>query len=1161
MSCSTMRPFQRVAFLLLLVGCLSLPMPSTQAAEPDGDAATATAGEMIGYCGAPGGMCAVAGTGDARLALALAKQGSFTVQCLFADQEKCREARRAIDAEGLYGTVSANTFDPRRGKPATRPSQTCAHHANKSSTKTPRPGKPATQPSQTSVHHANKSDTKTLKRFPYTNNLLNLVVIGSLESLAGGGLSVEEVLRVLAPLGTAYVGTASPTASDKGMAESLQARLKAAGVEDLSVVEGNGLWVRFRKAWPESIDEWSHFLHGADGNPVARDRVVGPPQHYQWTAGPMWLRSHETDSSVCTMVTAAGRLFFILDDAPISLAGQNDLPDKWFLVARDAFNGVDLWRVPIRRWGWHEWKHSWFNTRPGDVPLNIQKRLVATRDSVYATLGYHVPVSQLDARTGELLQTYEDTGPANEVLHLDGTLILSRLTGPVDDNGLTAYTGGQVMAVDAASGRTLWVSEKSYRGTTVDYIRWKEMHGTSKPAKLDPSLNLATDGDTVALIDGPDLVGLDFRTGAELWRSSFPLAEADLNAGGIDTQGNLWSGTMIVSNGVVLHASPSKLGALSAKTGEVLWTQPKKYIGHLWYAWKDIFLIDGLVWTWTADLVREPLERDPTGSQKSVYPRWVLGYDLKTGRVEREVDLGFIFKSYHHHRCYRNKATERFILASRRGTEFVDLEEGVHSVHNWVRGACHFGMMPANGLQYAPPHPCQCYIEEKLNGMNALAPAESKEPIVAMPPAERLERGDAVSAGREAGAEDWPTFRYDNRRSGATVTRVPDTLVPVWRGQAGRKVSAPTVVSDSVFVSLVDEHQVACLDAASGEARWKFTAGARVDSPPTHHRGTVLFGSADGWVYCVRADDGRLVWRFQAAPTERFIGSFGQLESAWPVHGSVLVEDGIVYFAAGRTSQLDGGIHVYGLEAATGRVLHQVRLRGPDYQVDSEGRLAVQPKPQGDLEATFPENFRLPLGSLPDILTADGGKIFMQSRAFDAELKPVAGQAAFKNPGGFLDDSYFKRIPWRYEAGDTYSRLLVCNESLVCGVRMFDSLQGLDPTVYFSPGRQGYLLFCYDIGQKKRKWEERVPVRIRAMVLTPDRLCVAGPPDVVDPKDPLAAFEARKGGVLSLFDLEADEKTAEYQLPSPPVFNGAAAANGRLYLADEAGHVTCFAKP
>ena len=497
---------------------------------------------------------------------------------------------------------------------------------------------------------------------------------------------------------------------------------------------------------------------------------------------------------------------------------------------------------------------------------------------------------------------------------------------------------------------------------------------------------------------------------------------------------------MIVSDGVVLHASPHTLGALSAKTGEVLWTQPKKYIGHLWYAWKDVFVIDGLVWTWTADLDREPLERDPSGSQKSVYPRWVMGYDLKTGRVEREVDLGFIFKSHHHHRCYRNKATERFILASRRGTEYVDLEEGVHSLHNWVRGACHLGMMPANGLQYVPPHPCQCYIEEKLNGMNALAPADRGEPDAVLPPAERLVPGDAAGwgtagGGREAGAEDWPAFRYDNRRSGATVTRVPDTLVPVWRRQAGRKVSAPTVVSDSVLVSLVDEHQVACLDGASGEVRWKFTAGARVDSPPTHYRGTAMFGSADGWVYCLRAGDGRLVWRFQAAPAERFIGVFGQLESAWPVHGSVLVEDGIVYFAAGRTSQLDGGIHLYGLEAATGRVLHQVRLRGPDYQVDSEGRLAVQPKPRGDLDATFPENFRLPLGALPDILAADGGKIFMQSRAFDAELKPVAGQAAFRNPGGFLDDSYFKRIPWRYETGDTYSRLLVCNDELVCGVR------------------------------------------------------------------------------------------------------------------------------
>ena len=38
----------------------------------------------------------------------------------------------------------------------------------------------------------------------------------------------------------------------------------------------------------------------------------------------------------------------------------------------------------------------------------------------------------------------------------------------------------------------------------------------------------------------------------------------------------------------------------------------------------------------------------------------------------------------------------------------------------------------------------------------------------------------------------------------------------------------------------------------------------RIDSPPTVYEGKVLFGSRDGCVYCLRASDGKLVWRFRA---------------------------------------------------------------------------------------------------------------------------------------------------------------------------------------------------------------------------------------------------------------------------------------------------------
>jgi hypothetical protein len=37
---------------------------------------------------------------------------------------------------------------------------------------------------------------------------------------------------------------------------------------------------------------------------------------------------------------------------------------------------------------------------------------------------------------------------------------------------------------------------------------------------------------------------------------------------------------------------------------------------------------------------------------------------------------------------------------------------------------------------------------------------------------------------------------------------------------------------------------------------WEYVAGGRIDSPPTYHKGLLLFGSRDGWVHCVRASDG-----------------------------------------------------------------------------------------------------------------------------------------------------------------------------------------------------------------------------------------------------------------------------------------------------------------
>ncbi len=87
------------------------------------------------------------------------------------------------------------------------------------------------------------------------------------------------------------------------------------------------------------------------------------------------------------------------------------------------------------------------------------------------------------------------------------------------------------MLVDTDNGQILWTSEKDYAGTTTDYYRFTAMRGRVPEAKVDPTLDIATDGQVIGLLDGDSVVCLDFTGRYQRWRSAFPLVEADHNAG------------------------------------------------------------------------------------------------------------------------------------------------------------------------------------------------------------------------------------------------------------------------------------------------------------------------------------------------------------------------------------------------------------------------------------------------------------------------------------------------------------------------------------------------------------------------------------------------------------------------------------------------------
>ena len=116
-------------------------------------------------------------------------------------------------------------------------------------------------------------------------------------------------------------------------------------------------------------------MHGPDNNPVAKDDVVDVPRHLQWLQGPAWVSSHNLNPAVSALVTSQGRVFSIINEMPPGIGGMED---QWMLTARDAFNGLVLWRHRIQDWGWTHWSPQEYSVEMRFVPpLQVMRRMVA----------------------------------------------------------------------------------------------------------------------------------------------------------------------------------------------------------------------------------------------------------------------------------------------------------------------------------------------------------------------------------------------------------------------------------------------------------------------------------------------------------------------------------------------------------------------------------------------------------------------------------------------------------------------------------------------------------------------------------------------------------------------------------------------------------------
>ncbi len=1066
---------------LFVISCIAI---ETRAGVSDYEK---TAKKILDATGTQGGFIVHLGCGDGKLTAALRAGDSYLVHGLDKNAKSVEQAREHIQSLGLYGKVCV---DQCKGG-----------------------------------------------RLPYVDNLVNLLVSEGL-----GGISMDEVMRVLCPNGVAYIKK---------------------GRDFRKIV----------KKRPKEIDDWTHYLHDASNNAVSLDTIVAPPRGLQWTCGPEYARSHEHFGSVSAMVTSGERVFYIIDEGPISSVF---LPPKWKLVARDAFSGVLLWQQPISNWESHL-----RGFRSG--PPEIGRRLIAEGARVYAALGYGEPVTVLDAATGKTLHVLSGTEGARELILSDGILYVladdmkaadhdkrkkwihetaSKLRGyQFPKTVISMYGKQRIVALQAETGKQIWTREYTAAG------------------EIMPATFAAADG-RLCFQGLSHVVCLDAAGGKEVWRGERCVARSRFS----------WSTpTLVIADGVVLTAdrlasasadnAPPQDGskwiidnshqtkkqnaeivALSLKDGKEIWRAPcsENYDTQL-----DVFVIDGVVWV--GDLRHK---RDSGFTQ---------GRDLQTGKVIATIPDNHQLYSIQmgHHRCYRNKATVRYLLLGRDGIEFIDLKNGTGSGNWWVRGTCQYGIIPANGLIYAPQHSCACHPAEKLIGFNTLSPHSSTDNQVGDDP-ERLKRGPAYSDKSvpisKTSKSDWPTYRRDTGRSGFQDLPAPRKVSIAWTEEFVAPLTAPVVAYGKVFFAETDRHKLYAISTRDGRKIWSFAANGRIDSPPTISDGLCVFGTRNGFVYCLQTEDGGLVWRFQAAPRYRLLFSDEQLESAWPVHGSVLVDEKpsrnspFVYFAVGRSSHLDGGILLYCLDLKTGKICNQANVAMTRVTEDDKSIIRQR--------------------ALPDILSIQRGDLFMRDLRLDRNLTLLNKKVPhLYAPAGFLDKTWWHRTYWMY--GTTmmsgYGGWPRVGNTVPAGrILVFDgkeSIYGYSRMSYRAgaghvrpDATKDYKLFAESLApepQPRRKtdaenkrsepaarrrilWSKNLPFLANSIVLTQDALLVAGGKSLTE------SAEHHGAGSFWIVSRSDGTKQGECEIPAPPILDGMAFTETGIFVSTIDGAVLCL---
>jgi len=241
-------------------------------------------------------------------------------------------------------------------------------------------------------------------------------------------------------------------------------------------------------------------------------------------------------------------------------------------------------------------------------------------------------------------------------------------------------------------------------------------------------------------------------------------------------------------------------------------------------------------------------------------------------------------------------------------------------------------------------------------------------------------------------AGDWLQWRFDANRTATTPHQLPAKLHLQWQKQCLPQVQAwqdtvnrdrmpydrliePVVCNHILYYASTVTDSLTALDTRTGKQLWKFYTSAPIRLAPAIFTNKILFGSDDGYLYCLQKDSGKQLWKFTGVKQQRPILGNSRLVSTWSCRGGVVIKDDIVYFAAGIWPMM--GTYVCAVNINTGKAIWQNNTIGEGYRdhphkgATAFGGLA----PQGSL-AINGNKLIVPGGrSVPAVLDLKTGKM------------------------------------------------------------------------------------------------------------------------------------------------------------------------------------------